>query len=205
MTMPRFVKQSLVAMCTIALMACASKVRLDDLPPVDSQDTSTRSNTGIVTGAGTTTSTPVSNTTGNPSSNASGSGTSTAITTVQAASSTSAQPQSGLLAQRSVYFDYDSYVIREEAKTMLNAHAQHLSNNLGLRVALEGHTDERGGREYNLALGQKRANAVQQALQLLGVSTAQMEASSFGKEKPKALGSAESDYAENRRVDIQYK
>ena len=110
----------------------------------------------------------------------------------------------GLLAKRSVYFDYDSYEIRDEYKAILQAHAKNLNSKRVVKVALEGHTDERGGAEYNLALGQKRANAVVQVLQTLGVSATQMEAVSFGKEKPKATGANEAGYAENRRVDIQY-
>jgi peptidoglycan-associated lipoprotein len=186
--------------CLLALAACASKVRLDDLPPVDNRSTSTGQTT--TTSSPNTTTTPDTTTgTGNPTQ----SGSSTAIKTVQTVGNDTVQPMTGLLAQRSIYFDYDSFGIKEEAKAVLDAHAQYLSKNKPLKVSLEGHTDERGGREYNLALGQKRANAVQQALQLLGVQEVQMEAVSFGKEKPKAAGSTEADFAENRRVDIQYK
>lgn len=204
----RWIQHAALVLCVTALAACASKVRLDDLPPVDSRSTSvpTGGNTGNGVGntaLGAGTNNGGNNGASNPANN--GSGTSTAIATVQAAGNNTMQPQAGLLAQRSIYFDYDSYIIRDDAKAVLNAHAQNLGNNRNQKIALEGHTDERGGREYNLALGQKRANAVQQALQLLGVSETQMEAVSFGKEKPKATGSNESDYAENRRADIQYR
>jgi peptidoglycan-associated lipoprotein len=88
---------------------------------------------------------------------------------------------------------------------VLEAHAKFLKANTGLRVNLEGHTDERGGREYNLSLGQKRAEAVRTALARLGVSDAQMEAVSFGKEKPAAVGNSEDAMAKNRRTEITYR
>ena len=85
---------------------------------------------------------------------------------------------------RIIYFDYDSYTIKPEFQSLIDGHARFLKANAQRRVAIEGHTDERGGREYNLALGQKRAEAVRRALGLLGVNDAQIEAVSFGKEKP---------------------
>jgi peptidoglycan-associated lipoprotein len=106
---------------------------------------------------------------------------------------------------RVVYFDYDSFVIRSEFLSVLEAHAKFLKANTGLRVNLEGHTDDRGGREYNLSLGQKRAEAVRTALARLGVSDAQMEAVSFGKEKPAAVGNSEDAMAKNRRTEITYR
>jgi len=103
-----------------------------------------------------------------------------------------------------VYFDYDSFVIRAEARPIIENHARFLQANRQRKAMLEGHTDERGGREYNLALGQKRAEAVQRALVLLGVPDSQIEAVSYGKEKPAALGSDEAAYAKNRRVELRY-
>jgi peptidoglycan-associated lipoprotein len=103
-----------------------------------------------------------------------------------------------------VYFDYDSFVVRAEARPVIENHARFLQANKQRKANLEGHTDERGGREYNLALGQKRAESVRQALSLLGVSDSQLEAVSYGKEKPAAQGSAEADLAKNRRVEIRY-
>ncbi|MBE0473021.1 peptidoglycan-associated lipoprotein Pal [Rhodoferax sp.] len=105
---------------------------------------------------------------------------------------------------RLVYFDYDSFVVKPEFQSMIAAHARLLRAQPERRVALEGHTDERGGREYNLALGQKRADAVRNALSILGVSPSQMEAVSFGKEKPVVLGYEEAAFAKNRRVEIRY-
>jgi peptidoglycan-associated lipoprotein len=104
-----------------------------------------------------------------------------------------------------VYFDYDSFVIKSEFQSALEAHAKHLKADARRRVNLEGHTDERGGREYNLALGQKRAEAVRRALTLLGVADSQLEAVSFGKEKPAAMGSDESAFAKNRRTELTYR
>ena len=110
----------------------------------------------------------------------------------------------GVLAKRSIYFDLDSYTIKDEFKPVLENHARFLNANKSRQIVIQGNTDERGGREYNLALGQKRAEAVRRAMTLLGVQESQMEAVSFGKEKPKALGSDEAAWAENRRADIVY-
>ncbi|SFB04445.1 peptidoglycan-associated lipoprotein [Collimonas sp. OK607] len=110
----------------------------------------------------------------------------------------------GILSKRSIYFDFDSYTIKDEFKSVVEAHAQYLNSHKNRKIIIQGNTDDRGGREYNLALGQKRAEAVRKALVLLGVSDTQVEAVSLGKEKPKALGSDEASYAENRRSDIVY-
>ncbi|MFT4266205.1 MAG: peptidoglycan-associated lipoprotein Pal [Xenophilus sp.] len=106
---------------------------------------------------------------------------------------------------RIVYFDFDSYTIKPEFQSLIDGHARFLKSNPSRRIAIEGHTDERGGREYNLALGQKRSEAVRRALTLLGVSDAQIEAVSFGKEKPAAQGSGEDAWAQNRRAEIVYR
>lgn len=105
---------------------------------------------------------------------------------------------------RLVYFDYDSFVIKPEFQAVIAAHARFLRAQPARKVAIEGHTDERGGREYNLALGQKRAEAVRDALSILGVTAAQMEAVSFGKEKPVVAGAEETAFAKNRRAEIRY-
>jgi len=107
--------------------------------------------------------------------------------------------------ERIVYFDFDSYVIRAEARPIVEAHGRRLRADPKLHVALEGHTDDRGGREYNLGLGQKRADAVRKALTLMGVADSQMEAVSFGKEKPAVPGTSEAAMQENRRVEINYR
>ena len=103
-----------------------------------------------------------------------------------------------------VYFDYDSFVIKAEARPVIESHARFLQSNKQRKAMLEGHTDERGGREYNLALGQKRAEAVQRALVLMGVPESQVEAVSYGKEKPAAQGNDEASFAKNRRVEFKY-
>ncbi|MDD2610875.1 MAG: peptidoglycan-associated lipoprotein Pal [Giesbergeria sp.] len=106
---------------------------------------------------------------------------------------------------RLVYFDYDSYAIKPEFQTLIDAHASFIKAGQGRTVMIEGHTDERGGREYNLALGQKRAEAVRRSLGLLGVPDTQMEAVSFGKEKPAATGNSEDVHAQNRRAELSYR
>jgi len=108
-------------------------------------------------------------------------------------------------ALKTVYFDYDSFVIRSEFQATLEAHAKYLKADKSRRVSIEGHTDERGGREYNLSLGQKRAEAVRKALQLQGVPDAQMEAISYGKEKPAVLGNSEAALEKNRRAEFSYR
>jgi peptidoglycan-associated lipoprotein len=111
----------------------------------------------------------------------------------------------GVLAKRSVYFDLDSFEIKPEYRSLVEAHAAFLRKNASRKVVVEGNTDERGSREYNLSLGQKRAEAVKKALVLLGVPESQLEAVSFGEEKPKAQGHDEASYAENRRSDLSYR
>ncbi|MFM8461217.1 MAG: peptidoglycan-associated lipoprotein Pal [Polynucleobacter victoriensis] len=108
------------------------------------------------------------------------------------------------LFKRSVYFDFDSYAVKSEYQATLQAHANYLKANKDRKIKIEGNTDERGTTEYNLALGQRRSEAVRKSLSLLGVSDSQMEAVSFGKEKPKAQGSNEAAWQENRRADIAY-
>lgn len=110
----------------------------------------------------------------------------------------------GALAKRSVYFDYDAYIVKDEYKPVVTNHADYLSNHKDHKIVIQGNTDERGSSEYNLALGQKRAEAVRKSLMAMGVASGQMEAISFGKEKPKATGSNETAWAENRRADIVY-
>jgi len=105
---------------------------------------------------------------------------------------------------RIVYFDYDSYTVKPEFQSLIDGQAKFLKGTPQRHVSIEGHTDERGGREYNLALGQKRSEAVRRALTLLGVNDSQIEAVSFGKEKPAAQGSGEEVWAQNRRAEIRY-
>ena len=174
-------KQSLLLAVALAaaLAGCASGVKLDDVPVENREG---RAGTAATPGAGGQSQVqPV---------------------TVDPAAGTQAGPQN---VARTIYFDYDSYVIKPEFQSAIEAHARFLKQNGGRHVVIEGHTDERGGREYNLALGQKRSEAVRRALELLGVRDAQVEAVSFGKEKPAVPGSDETAWAKNRRAEIAYR
>jgi peptidoglycan-associated lipoprotein len=105
--------------------------------------------------------------------------------------------------ERVVLFDFDSFAIRSDFTAMIEGHAKYLSFNRDKRIAIEGHADERGSREYNLALGQKRAEAVLRSLVLLGAQESQIEAVSFGEERPAATGSNEAAWAQNRRAEVK--
>ena len=109
-----------------------------------------------------------------------------------------------ILSKRTIYFDFDSFSVRDEFRELVNAHAKYLQANRSARLTLQGHADERGSREYNIALGQRRADAVKSLMQLLGGGEAQIETVSFGKEKPKVEGHDEAAWAQNRRVEIVY-
>ena len=109
-----------------------------------------------------------------------------------------------ILSKRSVFFDFDSYIIKSEAKPLVEAHARFLVQNPQMKMLIQGNTDERGSREYNLALGQKRADVVKQALLLLGAKESQIESVSLGEEKPRCDDASEACYAENRRGDMLY-
>lgn len=177
------VKTLAVSAVVLALLSgCGSNVKLDDVPVSDR--------------AGSTV--PATDV----NSTATQGGTRTVPTAV-AEETTLAQPPASV--SRVVYFDYDSFIVRPEFAATLEAHARFLKADAKRRVVLQGHTDERGGREYNLALGQKRAEAVRRQLAILGVSEAQQEAVSFGKEKPAAAGSDEASHAKNRRVELSYR
>ena len=109
----------------------------------------------------------------------------------------------GTALGRVVYFDFDSFVVKDEFRGLIDAHAKVLAAQRGKRLLIEGHTDDRGGREYNLALGQKRAQAVAKSLALLGVQESQLEAVSFGKERPVVEGQDEAAWARNRRAELK--
>jgi peptidoglycan-associated lipoprotein len=127
-----------------------------------------------------------------------------AVPTVDTGSTDPLNDPKGVLANRSVYFDFNSYVVRDADKSVVENHSQYLTKHSDRKILIQGNTDERGGAEYNLALGQKRAEAVRKSMAALGVSESQMEAVSLGKEKPKATGSNEEAWAQNRRADIVY-
>jgi peptidoglycan-associated lipoprotein len=176
----RILSNLTIALSSVLLFSACSTVKLDEKPPVEERTGSAPMTT--------------------PGADPRTVGT---ITATQQAGDPLNDPQ-GVLAKRSIYFDLDSYIVREEFRPVIEAHARYLTSNRGRKIAIQGHTDERGGSEYNLALGQKRAETIRKSLALLGVSEGQMEAVSFGKEKPKAFGTDESAWAENRRADIVY-
>lgn len=110
---------------------------------------------------------------------------------------------SNLLSQRVVYFDFDKSAIRADAYEALQAHAQYLANHQGSTIRIEGHADERGTREYNMALGERRANAVRDYMVANGIASFRIETISYGEERPVAYGSGEANWAQNRRVELK--
>ncbi len=182
--MRTFVKAGSTLLLLSLLAACGSSVKLDSVPVEDRAGAQV---TGAAPGAGGA----------QPGSTAA---TQSGVAAVDLGRTA---PDAALPAGANlVYFDYDSFVIKTEYEAVVDAHARYLRANRDRRAAIEGHTDERGGREYNLALGQKRAEAVQRALTLLGVEASRLEAVSFGKEKPAVPGVDEASYAKNRRALI---
>ena len=170
---------SLGALAVAALLAgCASGVKLNETPVETRTPVAADANAGAGAGAG-----------GAPQSQ---------VTTV------SVDPNGGAAnAPRVVYFDFDSFVVKDEYRPVVETQAKRLNADRAKRVSIEGHTDERGGREYNLALGQKRAEAVARSMTLLGVSANQVEPVSFGEERPAVTGSDEGAWAKNRRAEIK--
>jgi peptidoglycan-associated lipoprotein len=174
----------------LALAGCASETRLDDAgkgAPVESRN---------ATPGATAATTPAANPKPAPLSS---------VATVDLAgkgSSAGAGMADGI-NQRVLYFDFDSFAIKDDYKSMLDAHSKALSTSKTRHMVIEGHTDERGGREYNLALGQKRAEAVVRSLKLLGATDTQLEAVSFGQERPVAQGNDESAWSKNRRAELK--
>jgi len=184
LNMRTLVKAGTTLLLLSLLAACGSSVKLDSVPVEDRAGAQV---TGAAPGAGGA----------QPGSSVA------AQSGVAAVDLGRTAPDAALPAGANlVYFDYDSFVIKTEYEGVVDAHARYLRANRDRRAAIEGHTDERGGREYNLALGQKRAEAVQRALTLLGVEASRLEAVSFGKEKPAVPGVDEASYAKNRRALI---
>ena len=149
---------------------------------------------------------PVESRTGSSATAGSGSGANTAGTSQSAVTPVDLSKDANAAgAGRIVYFDFDSFALKDEYRPTVDGYARALNGDRKKRVAIEGHTDERGGREYNLALGQKRAEVVARAMTLLGATDAQVEAVSFGKERPAVQGSDEAAWAKNRRAELNYK
>ena len=169
------------AAATAALLAGCSSVKLDDVP-VESRTATTSGGSTAGTGSGSTT----------------GAGQS-GVKTVDLTGDVSKG------VTRVIYFDFDSYAVKDEYRPTIDSYAKALAADRKKRLVVEGHTDERGGREYNLALGQKRAEAVAKSLALLGAGDTQVEAVSYGKERPAAQGNDEAAWAKNRRAELNYK
>jgi len=112
---------------------------------------------------------------------------------------------SNILSKRSVFFDYDSNAVKDEYRGLVQAHSRYLGDKRDSKIRIEGNCDERGSREYNLALGQRRSDAIKKRLIVLGVTEVQIESVSLGEEKPRATGTGEEAWAQNRRADIVYK
>jgi len=140
--------------------------------------------------------------TGPGGASTSGAGTSGVSGTPAGGTMSPLRDPKNILSKRIVYFDFDSFAVKDEFRGVVDAHAKYLQSNRGARMTLQGHADERGSREYNIALGQKRADAVKKLMMLLGAGEAQIETVSFGKEKPRAEGHDETAWAQNRRVEI---
>jgi peptidoglycan-associated lipoprotein len=113
-------------------------------------------------------------------------------------------PTGEMLSRRIIYFDFDSAEIRADSQAVVSAHGKYLADNPNTRIRLEGHADERGSREYNIGLGERRAQSVRRALLLQGLSEAQLSTVSFGEERPAVAGSDEDAYSQNRRVELVY-
>ncbi len=169
----------------LVLSACGSSVNLNEVP-VETRNPAAGAGAGQGAGAA-----------------AGGAAAQSQVATVRAGGGADALSAAALAAGRVIYFDYDSFVVRDDGKPVVDAHSKALVANRTRKLVIEGHTDERGGREYNLALGQKRAQAVAQAMKLLGVNDSQMEAVSYGEERPAAQGSDEAAFAKNRRVELR--
>lgn len=162
------------------LVACGSNVKLQDVPVEDRSSSTSQADADAAAAAGR----------------------GVAPVQIGATDGSVAGPSNTV---KVIYFDFDSSVVKPEFQSAIETHARYLTANKSRKMAIEGHTDEIGGREYNLALGQKRAEAVRRALGLLGVTDSQVEAVSFGKEKPAVPGLDEAAMAKNRRAEINYR
>ena len=165
----------------LVLAGCASDVKLDEGAPVE-----TRTPTSVSDAA-----------------SAAGSASGTSQSKVTSVDLNKANAEALKNTPRVIYFDFDSYVVKDQYRNIVEVYAKVLSADRAKRLVIEGHTDERGSREYNLALGQKRAEAVAKAIVLLGANEAQIESVSFGKERPAAAGSDEEAMAKNRRAELK--
>jgi peptidoglycan-associated lipoprotein len=181
--MNRTTKTLLAGLTAVLLAACSSGVKLEE----PGQD-----------GA------PVENRTGAAEGAQAGSASTRGVEPVTIEQKDPLDDPTSALSKRSIYFDFDSFAIGDEYRSTIDAHARYLMSHPNRRVLIQGNTDERGSREYNLALGQKRAEAVRRAMTALGVKETQMEAVSLGEERPRSTGNDDASRAENRRADLVY-
>ena len=181
----------IIAALLIAAVAGCSSTATEDAAPVEDKAAAAAvpgHGAGATTSGATTSGAPAGGVTGTP--------------TAGSTAASALKDPKNILSKRNVYFDYDQFAIKDEYRPMVEAHAKYLQANRNARAILQGNTDERGTREYNIALGQKRADAVKNLMLLLGATEIQIETVSFGKEKPRREGHDEASWAENRRVDI---
>jgi peptidoglycan-associated lipoprotein len=169
------------AFIALVLAGCQSTPTTDSAAPIDD-----KSATATTPGAST------------------GGTTGTGVSGTSMGGSNPLRDPNNILSKRSVYFDFDSYVVRDEFKPLVEAHGKYLQSNRNARMTIQGNADERGSHEYNLALGQRRADSVKRMMVLLGAGDGQVETVSFGKEKPRNQGHDEVAWAENRRDDMVY-
>lgn len=177
-------KRNLLTLVAAASLAACSSVKLDD-PAVES-----RTGAAVVGGSGTA------------GGSTSGGAVGSSQTRVAPVDATAADQMAMGNLPRIVYFDYDSYVVKDDQRPVIDVNAKALSADARRRMSVQGHTDDRGSSEYNLSLGQRRAEAVVRSLTLLGAQAAQLEAVSFGKERPAVQGAGEDAWAKNRRAEL---
>ncbi len=182
--MNRLQNRILAVLAACLLAACSSVPLETGGAPVESRDTTAAGAGGAASGA------------------AAGGAAESHVTPIDLTKNGSAVPNN---LPHTVYFEFDSFVVRDDARSVIEANAKVLVADRKKHVTIEGNTDDRGGREYNLALGQKRAEAVAKALELLGVNASQIESVSFGKERPAVQGDDDAARAKNRRADIVYR
>ncbi len=180
---------ALASLCAALVYGCGSKPAMED------------SKAGVEDRTPTATTKPASPVTTSPQGQ--GGVTSTPVPPTTGGANLLKDPNN-ILSKRSVFFEYDSDAIKEEFRPLLQAHAKYLSSNRGAKMLIQGNADERGSREHNIALGQRRADATKRMLVLLGAQESQVESASLGEEKPRCEDKTEACYAQNRRGDLLY-
>jgi len=183
----------LAAIAAVFLAGCSTQQTQPDAP-VDDKSAGAAAGTGGATTSGM----------GGGGVGGTGAGAGAAGMGAGGAGGSPLRDPNNILSKRSVFFEFDSFVVKDEYRPLVEAHARYLQQNRAARVTVQGNTDERGSREYNIALGQRRADAVKRMMTLTGAQDAQIETVSFGKEKPRDAGHDEAAWAQNRRGDIAY-